>query len=600
MINKIYLLFIILCFGSNLLLAQHENDNWLFGNNKWKFDNSMPNGFTHTTNLTPNIRYSSSVVSDKNTGELLFFSDGYKIYNKNGAVMTNGDNLFTNTTVYQYDYFGNPSDQSSIIVPVPNSTSLYYVFYINGNRTMRDQTFFLAPTPTTNYGLRYAIVDMNLSGGLGAVTSKNNLLFNNSETNALTSTLASDGNSYWIVTANNGNFLSYKLSTNGLNTNPVVSQGTNYGTFIKISPNSQKLLTRQNNSVLLYDFNNNTGTVTNPFNIIPNNNFTSYYADHSQGPNSAEFSPDSNIIYFISSSSNLCTYPYCIYNVTWSGLSMYNISTSSLIGVVNTAPTYKFSLDGLVAGMQLAKNGKIYLLYKAVLNDTTGNGYREVIFGYTNPPSTGVYTSYNWGVINNPNIWNSTISPLSSIPPPRDTKNGFSFPQLIPTLNYCPDNLNINYQVSSSQNFQAGQSITASSVINDGLTVNYKAGNNVTLLPGFYVRATENGLFHAYIGPCDGIIGNFAKNSNTSANNFAKETRANSIELKVFPNPASTFMSIDSGNEKLTSWELLDISGRSVLKGSSTQIKVQGLPKATYLLNININNKIITKKVIVN
>jgi len=59
-------------------------------------------------------------------------------------------------------------------------------------------------------------------------------------------------------------------------------------------------------------------------------------------------------------------------------------------------------------------------------------------------------------------------------------------------------------------------------------------------------------------------------------------------------------MSIDSENKKLTSWELLDISGRSILKGISTQINVQGLPKATYILNININNKIITKKVIVN
>lgn len=70
-------------------------------------------------------------------------------------------------------------------------------------------------------------------------------------------------------------------------------------------------------------------------------------------------------------------------------------------------------------------------------------------------------------------------------------------------------------------------------------------------------------------------------------------------DIKIFPNPTSTFINIDSGNEKITSWELIDLSGRSVLKGSSSQINVQGLPKASYLLNINVNNKTTTKKVIV-
>lgn len=124
---KNYLLLIILCFGSNILFAQHENDNWLFGNNKWTFNNTSPNGFTHTTNLNPYLRYISSVISDKNTGDLLFYSDGYKVYNKNGMIMTNGDNMFGTNNI-AFNTFGNPSDQSSIIVPLPNSNSIYYLF----------------------------------------------------------------------------------------------------------------------------------------------------------------------------------------------------------------------------------------------------------------------------------------------------------------------------------------------------------------------------------------------------------------------------------------------------------------------------------------
>ncbi|WP_115620538.1 T9SS type A sorting domain-containing protein [Chryseobacterium indoltheticum] len=598
---KYYILLIILSFGNNFLFAQHENDNWLFGNNKWKFDNASPNGFIHTTNLSSNvglqgsiIRYVSSVVSDKNTGELLFYSDGYKIYNKNGMVMTNGNNLFGTSPVYQYDYYGNPSDQSSIIVPDPNSTLLYYVFYINGDRDMRDQDFLSTPNPTTNYGLRYAIVDMSLDGGLGAVTSKNNILFTNSTTNALTSTIASDGNSYWIVTANNANFLSYKLDSNGLNTTPISSSANKYGNFLKISPDGKKLLTRVNaistGGVFLSNFNNATGIVSNQINIVPNY----YYFDSNNIPNSAEFSSDSNIIYFTAGESFLCC------GVQKSGIIMYNISTAALIGYSNSTQSYTYPLESgsRTASMQRSIDGKIYLIQNTKAIDTNGYGYRIVSFGYT-PNNNGSSISYNWSVINNPNTWNPSINPLSYITPQQGTKNGFSFPQLIPNLNPCPDNQHINYQITISQNFQAGQSITASSTIVDGLIVNYKAGNNVILLPGFHVKATESSLFRAYIGPCDGIITNFAKNSSTSTNYPSNETKISLLDLKVFPNPASTFININSGNEKITSWELFDISGRSVLKGSSTQINVQSLPKATYLLNININNKTTTKKVIV-
>lgn len=597
----------MLSFWNNFLFAQHENDNWLFGNNKWKFDNSSPNGFTHTTNLNPYIRYASSVISDKNTGELLFYCNGYKIYNKNNQVMIGGDHLFGTPNNTIFNSTGNPSDQSSIIIPVPNSRSKYYVFYINGNRVTRDQIGY--PFTVFNYGLRYAEVDMSLNSGLGGVTSSNNILFtnpsnpsitpfnyDNSTTNALTYTLGSDGNSYWIVTANSGNILAYKLDANGLNTTPV-SSPAKYGSFIKISPNSKKLFSRINNTssggVYLSDFNNLTGSVTNQTNIIPNN-LLAYYTDEAFMPNSAEFSSDNNILYFIISSSNLCC------GIVKSGIAMYNISTGILKGynhLLTPEHDYPITPYGATGAMQRAMNGKIYIILngkgKGAPNDSPW--YEPVIFGNT---YNNIYYSYDWGVINTPNIANPITNPLSYITPQQGTRNGFSFPQLIPTLNPCPDNQNIDYPVIASQNFQAGQSITASSIINDGLTVNYKAGNNVTLLPGFHVKATENSLFHAYIGPCDGVA-NFAKNSNTSMNSIFKETKEQISNLKISPNPASTFINIDSGNEKITSWELFDISGKSVLKGKSTQVNVQGIPKATYLLKININNKITTKKVIV-
>ncbi|MFY7846200.1 3-coathanger stack domain-containing protein [Chryseobacterium gambrini] len=611
---KIYLVLLFISFGINFTSAQHENDNWRFGNNNWKFDNSTPNGFTHTTNINPYIRYASSIISDKNTGELLFYCDGYKIYNKNNQVMTGGDHLFGSPSNTSFSSTGNPSDQSSIIVPDPSSSRKYYVFYINGNRTTNDQSAF--GYGVFNYGLRYAIVDMSLGGGLGNVTSSNNILFtnpstpavypfsyDNSTTNALTSTFGNDGNSYWIVTAKDGNILSYKLDALGLNTNPV-SSPARYGSFIKISPNSKKLLTRANlitgGGVFLADFNNITGTVTNQMNVIPNNQISNYY-DEAFMPNSAEFSPDSNIVYFIISQSILCC------GIVKSGLAMYNISTGVLRGYNNNMyPTeyeYPLQFNGATGSLQRATNGKIYMIQNQKLKASQQEPqYNPVLFETTINNTT---YSYNWLVINTPNIWNPTINPLSSITPPVNTRNGFSFPQLIPSLdnvNTCPDIRNITQPVTASENFQAGQSIIASSAISNDLFVNYKAGQNVTLLPGFYVKATTKSLFRAYIGPCDEIIENFAKTNNVFTDSKKKDISKNALasDVKIYPNPSSTFIKIDSGNEEVVFWELFDISGKSILKGNSIQLNVQGLPKANYVLKINTKNKQVTKKVIVN
>lgn len=581
-------------FWVGFSFAQHENDNWLFGNNKWKFDNSTPNGFTHTTNLSPSIRYQSSVISDKNTGDLLFFSNGYNVYNKNSVIMDNGNDLFGTPVNTPFQAIGNPSDQSSIIVPLPNSRSVYYVFYIHGDRRIDDQDV-VSPFSSYSYGLRYAIVDMSLNGGLGKVISKNNVLFTNSPTNALTSTFASDGSSYWIVTANNGNFLSYKLSAGGLNTTPVVSSGANYGGFIKISPNAKKLLTRTYRSVWLHDFNNTTGAVTNPFNIIPVNNDSAYYNDASGNPNSAEFSPDSNIVYFIGAEACLCLYPLGL--ISSSGLAMYNISTGSLVGVNSTPSHYDFALSGITASLQLAKNGKIYLIQNIKIQDD-GFGVKAVKFGnYIG----GSYQSYDWRVINTPNLWSPTVNPLSSITPPRNAQNGFSFPQLIPTHNAapaCPDVLYITTPVTSSQVFQASKSIFASSAINNNLNVEYKAGLNVDMLPGFFVKGETTGNFKAYINPC--TILNFNSVGPNIEPIFAKANTIAVSEVRIYPNPASTIVKIDSGKNKVTGWILYDLSGKNVLNGNQTTVPVENLPKSAYLLVIKLDNGTsISKKIIV-
>lgn len=155
----------------------------------------------------------------------------------------------------------------------------------------------------------------------------------------------------------------------------------------------------------------------------------------------------------------------------------------------------------------------------------------------------------------------------------------------------------INQPIQTSESFYAFGSIYSESAIYPNIDVVFKAAYDIQLTPGFYTTSYQSGSFHAYIAPCE-------ENSrySTIKPSHSKVTRNSYYDsyLQIYPNPTSTFINIDSGNKKITSWELLDISGRSVLKGSSNQVNIQGLPKTTYLLNINTNNRIITKKVIVN
>ncbi|WP_294318961.1 3-coathanger stack domain-containing protein [uncultured Chryseobacterium sp.] len=156
-----------------------------------------------------------------------------------------------------------------------------------------------------------------------------------------------------------------------------------------------------------------------------------------------------------------------------------------------------------------------------------------------------------------------------------------------------------NQPILNSINYQASCCITSESIIYPNLNVDFRAGYEINLKPGFYVTGNTTGKFHAYLAPCEE---NFTSRiqQNTSKISQKDQSNVNNLqEIKISPNPASDFINVDSGKEKIISWELFDISARSVLKGNSSQVNVQSLPKANYILKINTVNKQVTKKVTV-
>ena len=143
--SLILLLISVLCYGQ----IPGPTTNWYFGTNAGlTFNSGSPVALTNGSLTTTE---GVATISD-NSGNLLFYTNGVSVWNRNHLVMTNGTGLFGDVS----------STQSAIIVQKPNQSNIYYVF-TSDNDAGPD-------------GVRYSIVDMTLSAGLGEVTSKNILL----------------------------------------------------------------------------------------------------------------------------------------------------------------------------------------------------------------------------------------------------------------------------------------------------------------------------------------------------------------------------------------------------------------------------------------
>lgn len=576
--TKFSFLIILLNVGVSILFAQKQNNNWINDKATWNFNNTSSGDFLSSSNTSDYMAQGVSAASDKTTGDLLFYTNGINVYNKNYTLMTNGADLFETTLPGYSDFgynlflYGGPfSAQGSLIIPVPNSNSKYYVFSLSGNAKNNCEICF---HNEYKYGLRYAKVDTSANGGLGQVTTKNNIIFSNTNTNVMTSSPSSDGN-FWLITQNDaGNYLSYKVTASGISAPIVSSQAFDIATTgIKVSPNNAMLFDISGRN--LYNFNNTTGAVSFIKRIVPQYSYSAPAL-----PCSADFSEDSNVIYFVSLYATLGT------GKSSEGyyLSKYVISTDQVYGFDNI---FGYPIKPIPASsLQRHTNGKIYLKTYGKVKFSNTNYYNYDRLGswyrFTNPNSTALDFSNFETILTNPSM-----------------NSGYTFPQLIGTqsaVNPCPDVLNINTPVTASQDFQASQQIIANSVINDNLNVNYKAGTSVTLLPGFYTTGNATGNFKAYITPC--IISNLSKDNAENISAISSKEVTRSLDVKIYPNPASDILYVKSVS-KINGVEVFDMSGKKInVLLSNDQINVRNLPAGAYIINIETKDGKSTKKFI--
>lgn len=307
--------------------AQGEANNWYFGTQAGITFNTNPP--TALTNGQLSTGEGCAAISDAN-GNLLFYTDGITVRNRNHAVMLNGTGLL-----------GDPSSaQSAIIIPKPGSTTNYYIITV--------------PATGAN-GMRFSEVDMTLGGGLGAVlaSNKNTLMFTPSS-EKVTAVKHANDLYYWVIGRGNGtnkNYVAFLIDCNGVNTTPVTSNvgitnGENWG-YLVASPDGSKLASASSGSgVEITDFNTSTGVVSNTVWLGSLD-----YAGATGGNYGVAFSPNGNLLY----ATSIHSWALAQWDLTAANIP----ATRMLIGYTNGGGAARPSYRG--GALQLAPDGKIYI-----------------------------------------------------------------------------------------------------------------------------------------------------------------------------------------------------------------------------------------------
>lgn len=336
--------------------GQLQTAHWFFGGNAG-LDFSSGSPVVDTNGQISTIEGSTSISDEY--GNLLFYTDGRRIYNSTHNVMENGTGLHGDAS----------STSSAIVLPKPDDCNLYYVFTV-------DLDADKVPVYRPQRGIEYNVIDMSLNGGLGEVIEKNISVPINGVVQGyekLTAISNADKTGYWIITHFEGNFYAFSVTAEGVNLTPVISPSTIFGGvnnigYLKGSPNGLKLAMgmsfalpeEEDKSLSVYDFDNATGLVTDEVLLHYPNMLSIPYKHHFYG---IEFSPNSQILYASSKKIPVDSSQDKICEILQYDLSAPNIIDSK----------YTIDMQGLCYGgaLQLGVDGKIY----ANTHENEANGH---------------------------------------------------------------------------------------------------------------------------------------------------------------------------------------------------------------------------------
>lgn len=237
--------------------------------------------------------YLSNVSISNSSGDLQFYSNGCKIFNKNNQLMANGSGLSPGDAYLSglCPDVGVPTAKGVMGLPMPGNPNKYYLFHQSPESGLPGEfSYYLG-------WLYYTIIDMEANNGLGIVIEKNQVILQDTLFTDLHAVKHSNGQDWWVVCSKShrNTFFKVLITANGVDTiltqeigiNPdMASIGSGQSSF---SPDGTKYA-RMNakDQVTLFDFDRATGELSN---------FQQIIADTQAFWTSLSFSPNSRFLY---------------------------------------------------------------------------------------------------------------------------------------------------------------------------------------------------------------------------------------------------------------------------------------------------------------
>jgi hypothetical protein len=194
-----YLLILaVLCFHIPLS-AQNRNDfSWILGHKPGvpnpDYGGSSINfkeGKFDVTSFDIKVRMTSHSMMSDDDGNLQYYSNNCRIYNKEHQIMENGDDI---SPGYVHNFGCNDTGGQSFSIyeglmslPFPGHPNQYILFH-----DRRDLEYY-------PIDLMYSIIDMNANSGLGKVLQKNQILMQDTLSWTISATKHGNGRDWWVV-----------------------------------------------------------------------------------------------------------------------------------------------------------------------------------------------------------------------------------------------------------------------------------------------------------------------------------------------------------------------------------------------------------------
>lgn len=335
---KLFITTFLVCLSLHSVAQQRANI-WYFQDYGLDFNQNPPSLLTE---VAFHQNRSIGIASDAN-GQLLFYTDNFTAFDRAHNKMPNGKELLDPN-------LSGSTLQNSVVVPKPGSETIFYVFMVDPQNGVQDQS-----------GLYYFVVDMELNNGMGDVSVRPQKLVP-STSNKLAAVLHTNRNDVWVTThiANTNTYKTFLITSAGISAPVTTSLGSNVSSFtaqLKFSPDGTKVASSDDENINLFDFDATTGTLSNARLLI---------LPQFLWPDAVSFSPDGTKLY-------AATQSVVQYDVSSGDISKIKASEKILLGYVNN----------LFYNFQLAPDGKIYITKGG------GGGTSDYLGAITNPNESG-------------------------------------------------------------------------------------------------------------------------------------------------------------------------------------------------------------------